>query len=683
MVWSCSCFAPFANSRAGSSRPGRREQVLVIAGAGCEKARPVACARELQHGQHGAVPPQDANGHAQAKAEAVDKTIVIPEEISSGRDPVASDMAEGTDLEDQAVAATAELEFYRRRCEELERMCAMLKSQSLQPSEVQMVPDAKAMPQRALQKKQQDTDSSDEVTAGEQTELQQTSCVDAAQSAGILPQEACDASTAVSTKMLSPQEACDFSEDRAVLLPQDACDASTAVSTKASFNSLEAVVEFECDSPLSPVRQVSCESYESTEQILSLDSCGSLVIVGSGGISPEKERGWRMQELLGDQAKGATSQPTSRTLKYRKSDKDCEDGWRWEEMLGMASASGTAATLQPEVADAPVAGATLDKRAHSTPPPTKPPEEQKKTRRRRRGSTGRRKLAKPPLLPQRTTQAPEEDIESGWRWEEMFGQGEPDSPKRKPKQVKQHGKSHDCEKSWRWQECSFSPRVVSASPRPLLTLASASPRPQYPSQSNTALPASPFFPGDVAPVPDIADADVTSPVRPASVADGIPQLGDIVVLGANTPAEYRDCPAVVVEVFASHCSVIVLDEDRRFGVGECWPNFEDVLVDSCTLRLGTRIVIDGMCGKRTQRFNGHSGTISPHPREGHPVLIRKPSCPDSPQLTVCVLFDNPQETGEKSALLEPRFLFRYDEAVKRVTKCLGDAVASLVAMSEA
>merc|ERR1712100_487962 len=78
------------------------------------------------------------------------------------------------------------------------------------------------------------------------------------------------------------------------------------------------------------------------------------------------------------------------------------------------------------------------------------------------------------------------------------------------------------------------------------------------------------------------------------------QTGDLVILGDGVPTEYRYCPAVVTKVAESHCTVVVLDETRRSGLGECWPGFHDVALESLSCRLGTRIVVNNMHSRRTQ-----------------------------------------------------------------------------------
>uniref|UniRef100_A0A7S1A9Y4 Uncharacterized protein n=1 Tax=Noctiluca scintillans TaxID=2966 RepID=A0A7S1A9Y4_NOCSC len=173
------------------------------------------------------------------------------------------------------------------------------------------------------------------------------------------------------------------------------------------------------------------------------------------------------------------------------------------------------------------------------------------------------------------------------------------------------------------------------------------------------------------------DADGVGEDEEVSVAEVVvPEVGDIVVLGVGAPAEYRGSSAVVTKVAAAHCTVVVLDQNHRFGAGECWPSFDDVLIQNCRGRLGTRVIIDGLKGAKTKRLNGLRGTISEHPREGHPTFIRKAAAPLNPQLTLCVELDEP-DAGEKLVLLEPRFLMQYDQYMENISSNLGKAIADM------
>lgn len=144
--------------------------------------------------------------------------------------------------------------------------------------------------------------------------------------------------------------------------------------------------------------------------------------------------------------------------------------------------------------------------------------------------------------------------------------------------------------------------------------------------------------------------------KDAAPADDRPHPGDMVTLGLRAPEEHRGATAVVTVVAEKHCTVVVLDETRRFGIGECWPCFDDLSIECRRLRLDSRVRIVGMTSAKMSRVNGLCGTICRHKREGHPTFIRKPSAPDTPQLTLCVRMDEPELAGEKLVLLEARFL---------------------------
>jgi len=158
-------------------------------------------------------------------------------------------------------------------------------------------------------------------------------------------------------------------------------------------------------------------------------------------------------------------------------------------------------------------------------------------------------------------------------------------------------------------------------------------------------------------------ASAAESAQPASVeadvsaSDADVKLGDIVVLSGGVPADYREKSAIVTDVAAMHCTVTVLDESLHLGVGECWPNFADVTVTSSGWRIGSRVTVSGMRSTRGRQLEGAVGTIYKHPSKGHPTFVCKPSSP-SPQLTLCVKLDVPSATGEKSLLLEPRFLLQ-------------------------
>jgi len=155
------------------------------------------------------------------------------------------------------------------------------------------------------------------------------------------------------------------------------------------------------------------------------------------------------------------------------------------------------------------------------------------------------------------------------------------------------------------------------------------------------------------------------------------QVGDLVLLGNGVPQEYRSFPAIVTKVAESHCTVTVLDKSQQGGLGECWPGFQDVLVTSSAWRLGTRVVIEGMRSDRTKHLNGLTGIVSKHPRNGHPMFIMKSSCPNIPQLVLCIVFDDPEAARERSALLEPRFITPFDAAAEEIVRQLTETIACL------
>jgi len=167
-------------------------------------------------------------------------------------------------------------------------------------------------------------------------------------------------------------------------------------------------------------------------------------------------------------------------------------------------------------------------------------------------------------------------------------------------------------------------------------------------------------------------------VAAAARSEERPDVGDVVVLGPGVQAEHRMRTGIVTKLADAHCTVVVLDPDRRVGIGECWPNFEDIAaIESRLLRAGTRVTLQKLNGARTRHLNGFSGVVSVHPKQGHPTFITKPSAPDHPQLTVCVKFDDPVAAGERSALLEPRFLLPYEDAMDDMTGHLSRALELL------
>jgi len=165
----------------------------------------------------------------------------------------------------------------------------------------------------------------------------------------------------------------------------------------------------------------------------------------------------------------------------------------------------------------------------------------------------------------------------------------------------------------------------------------------------------------------LSDTDVALDSTPTGAmaasqgsSGGEPEVGDIVVLGPGVPPRFRQRPAVVVEVGEGCCAVTVLDDARRFAVGACRPTFADVRRESRLMRLGTRVVVDGLQGAKSQPLNGLTGEIAGSQRMGHPLFV---STKGTPQLMTYVRLDRPPAGSDKSVLLEPRFLAPCDDGV--------------------
>ena len=145
------------------------------------------------------------------------------------------------------------------------------------------------------------------------------------------------------------------------------------------------------------------------------------------------------------------------------------------------------------------------------------------------------------------------------------------------------------------------------------------------------------------------------------------------------PSEFRACSAIVTKIEESHCTVIALDSQQQIGQGECWPRYRDLPLADSKLRLGRHVVVQGMSGVRTRHLNGLTGVIAEHPKEGHPVFIRRPASPDDPTLVVCVRFDDPVAARGRSSLLEPRFLVTVEEAALTQMRNMHRAAAKIQA----
>lgn len=135
-----------------------------------------------------------------------------------------------------------------------------------------------------------------------------------------------------------------------------------------------------------------------------------------------------------------------------------------------------------------------------------------------------------------------------------------------------------------------------------------------------------------------------------------PHLGDIVILGPGASPKHGRRAAVITGVSEAHCTAVVLDKARRFGICECWPCFHDMTIESSAWRIGSRVEVHGMRGDG-QGLNGLVGTIAAHPSQGHPTFVAKPRAREQARLTLCVRFDD----KTRPVLLAPRHLVPCDE----------------------
>jgi len=391
---------------------------------------------------------------------------------------------------------------------------------------------------------------------------------------------------------------------------------------------------------------------------------GTLVILESR--REESANDWRWQEVMGASASSvATMADESRAVPRAASTGAVHAGrrhigarargkdWREEELMGASAVSSVATAL-------PIAEPAMAKPKVEVP-----------TRRGRRKKAARGKEA--------AADKPDED----WRMLEVAGASAsgaalaPPTPRHSSHTPHQGGAAR---RSGGWREEELFGASVSS-------LDAAGGSVEAPLHEASSALAETTAPEDVLPsmgredaVEDAAEEGSVASEPHAAAAEGArqrPELGDLVVLGPGAPPEYRQCPGVVTKVAEAHCTVVVLDEAQRLGIGECWPSFADVTVGSRRLRVGSRVVIDGLQSARAKRLNGFSGTIATHPSKGHPTFISKPSAPTRSQLTICVGLDDPEAAGEKSVLLEPRFLVPYESYLAQAAGQLSNALASL------
>jgi len=167
------------------------------------------------------------------------------------------------------------------------------------------------------------------------------------------------------------------------------------------------------------------------------------------------------------------------------------------------------------------------------------------------------------------------------------------------------------------------------------------------------------------------NASVTQPdVQTATTSDTI-KRGDVVrlhICQGISPEFWNRC-AVVKEVHAQHCDVVVLDNESRYCLGESWPNLCDVTHMSQSWRLGSKVWVHGTSGSKTRDLENASGTIVEDKRQGHLCFVKTRSS-SSPVLAFCVRLDQPR--GKH--LLDARFLVSESDFVGGIVHSLEQAL---------
>lgn len=173
---------------------------------------------------------------------------------------------------------------------------------------------------------------------------------------------------------------------------------------------------------------------------------------------------------------------------------------------------------------------------------------------------------------------------------------------------------------------------------------------------------------------DGSAAESQRPEGPQAVDEqGRLEPGDMVLLGHGVPPEFRQRRAVVTKLEEIFCTVVALDDSGICGLGECWPALSDVKVLNRSLRLGSRVLIDGMTAAKTRPLNGHFGIISSQAREGHPTFLRRKASEDA-RLAVCVKLEDPPRGTRRFVLVEPRFIVSEESLIEKAAADLRDAI---------
>eukprot|EP00930_Biecheleria_cincta_P073850 TRINITY_DN61120_c0_g1_i1.p1 TRINITY_DN61120_c0_g1~~TRINITY_DN61120_c0_g1_i1.p1 ORF type:complete len:588 (+),score=87.52 TRINITY_DN61120_c0_g1_i1:46-1809(+) len=134
--------------------------------------------------------------------------------------------------------------------------------------------------------------------------------------------------------------------------------------------------------------------------------------------------------------------------------------------------------------------------------------------------------------------------------------------------------------------------------------------------------------------------------------------GDLVILGRRVQPEFQLCWAVVRSVEETSCRVAVLDATKSFCIGECCPEFSEILPVNSDWRVGSRLIIGGLQSSHMKHLNGLIGVVHPHRRHGHPCFLPRPGDSDDGNLwlNICLRLEDPEKASMHAVLLEPSLL---------------------------
>jgi len=149
---------------------------------------------------------------------------------------------------------------------------------------------------------------------------------------------------------------------------------------------------------------------------------------------------------------------------------------------------------------------------------------------------------------------------------------------------------------------------------------------------------------------------VSSPSTPSWVEAAV--QGDLVILGRRVQPEFQLCWAVVRSVEETSCNVAVLDATKSFCIGECCPEFSEILPVNSDWRVGSRLIIGGLQSSHMKHLNGLIGVVHPHRRHGHPCFLPRPGDSDDGNLwlNLCLRLEDPEKASMHAVLLEPSLL---------------------------